>query len=215
MRGTFIAFEGIDGCGKTTQVDRAVAWLRDRGANPLLVREPGGTRLGERIRKLLLDPHAGEIAAAAEALLYAASRAELIATVVEPALVTGRMVIADRFVDSSLAYQGAGRVLGVERVRAANQLALGALMPDLTVLLRIDPATAAQRRAGSAADRIETAGDDFFHRVAAAYDELAASEPTRFAVVDATADVALVHACVVAALEPLVPALPLRAGGPG
>lgn len=215
MRGTLIAFEGIDGCGKTTQVDRAVAWLRDRGADPLLVREPGGTRLGERVRSLLLDPHAGDMTASAEALLYAASRAELVATVVEPALAAGHIVIADRFVDSSLAYQGAGRALGVARVLAANRLALGTLMPDLTVLLRIDPTLAAVRRdgGGAAADRIEAAGDNFFERVAAAYDELADAEPERFAVIDATADIEAVFGRVVAALELHVSALKLPAGG--
>lgn len=212
MAGLFIAFEGVDGSGKSTQVARVVSWLRDRGVDPLQLREPGGTPLGEQVRTMLLDHASGDIAPAAEALLYAASRAELFAKVVRPALDAGRVVIADRFVDSSLAYQGAGRGLGVDAVGAANDLALEGARPDVTVLVRLDIELAAQRREGAPgdADRIEVAGNEFFARVAAAYDRLAAADPRRYVVVDGAAAIDTVHAAIVAALEPRL--APILAG---
>lgn len=179
--GLLISFEGVDGCGKSTQLARLAERLRSAGADPLLVREPGGTALGERVRDLLLDPATGSIEPATEALLYAASRAELVATSIEPALAEGRVVLVDRYVDSSLAYQGAGRGLGIDRVLDANMLATGGRLPDLTILVELDPAAARNRRAstGTAADRLERAGPDFFDRVHSAYAELAARWPER------------------------------------
>lgn len=196
---TFLTFEGIDGCGKTTQVARLLAWLAERaqpGAPPALhVREPGGSPVGERIRALVLD-RAIEIGPAAEALLYAASRAELVRSVIVPALADGRTVVADRFLDSSLAYQAVARGLGFEEVLAANRLAVGACVPDLTVLLRIAPSLAATRRAadkrageGAGDDRIEAEGVELQARVAQAYDELAERWPERIRVVDASGSV--------------------------
>lgn len=184
--GLLISFEGIDGCGKSTQLTRFAARLSAAGTEPLLVREPGGTGLGERIRALVLDPATGDIDAAAEALLYAASRAELVASVIEPALAAGRIVIADRYVDSSLAYQGAGRDLGIDRVLEANLLATRGRLPDVTVFVDVDPviATARVGGGGDGPDRLEAAGDEFFTAVHRAYAELAERWPARVIRVD-------------------------------
>lgn len=193
-RGLFISFEGIDGSGKGTQIERAVTWLSEQyGSEPLQVREPGGTGLGEQIRSLLL--HGDHMSPTAEALLYASARAELVAQRLRPALNAGRVVVADRYVHSSIAYQGAGRELGVARVAQANELATGGLSPDLVILLDIEPEVAAARvraareASGEAVDRLEEAGLEFFTRVAAAYRELAIREHERFVVLDATRDV--------------------------
>jgi dTMP kinase len=203
VSGVFISFEGIDGCGKSTQIDLLVEWLKRNGVEPLLVREPGGTKLGEQLREIVLDPATGDIDPRAEALIYATSRAELVNTVIRPALEAGQIVIADRFVDSSLAYQGMGRGLGIEEVRAANALAIGQYMPDFTVLLSIDAETAQARRSGKAEDRIEAAGLEFLSTVAAAYDQLAAGQ-RRFHVVDATLGVEEIHQSIVAKVSQLV-----------
>lgn len=204
--GLLITFEGIDGCGKTTQLQRLAARLEQAGDAPLAVREPGGTVVGERIRELVLDPATGDIAPATEALLYAASRAELVASTLEPALRDGRVVLMDRFIDSSLAYQGAGRELGVERVLEANLLATRGRLPDATILVDVDPALARARLAGTDVppDRLEAAGDEFFERVRAAYLDLAAQHPRRIHVVDGAIDVDSVTDAVAAALEPLL-----------
>lgn len=205
-QGLLISFEGIDGCGKSTQLARLADRLRAAGVEPLLVREPGGTDLGERVRDILLDPATGDIAPAAEALLYAASRAELVAATIEPALAAGRVVLVDRYVDSSLAYQGAGRELGVDRVLESNLLATRGRLPDRTVLVDIDPAVALERRGatGEAEDRLEQAGAAFFARVHACYGELAARWPERISVVDGAARVEQVEREVDAALAPLL-----------
>lgn len=203
MRGSFITFEGIDGCGKSTQVRRLATWIHQQvGREPLLVREPGGTRLGERIRDLLLDPATGDISSEAEALLYASSRAELVSEVIEPARAAGTAVIADRFLGSSLVYQGVARGLGIERVRAANDLAIGTCTPDVTILLDIPVDVAASRRAatGEAPDRIELAGTSFMEQVADAYRAIAASSPG-WIVVAADADEDVVYARMLEQLD--------------
>src|SRR5689334_21298980 len=166
-----VTIEGLDGAGKTTL---ASALAERLGAT--LLREPGGVEASERIRDLVKDP-ALTIGPRAEALLYAAARAQLVEEKLAPALERGELVLLDRFVDSSLAYQGAGRELGVEAVRAINAFGTGGLQPDLTLLLRIDPAVGRTRQdvRGEAPDRLEQAGEDFFARIAAAYDELARS----------------------------------------
>jgi dTMP kinase len=178
-----VTIEGLDGAGKTT----LAAGLAERLPNAVLLREPGGVEASERLRALVKDP-ALRIGARAEALLYAAARAQLVEERLAPELAAGRLVLLDRFVDSSLAYQGAGRELGVEDVAAINAFATGGLGPDLTLLLRIDPATgrARQEGRGEQPDRLEREHDAFFARIAAAYDELAAAEPDRFRVLDAT-----------------------------
>lgn len=192
MTGLLISFEGVDGCGKSTQLARAAAWLEARGEQVLVVREPGGTPLGERLRELVLDPTTGDIASAAEALIYAASRAELVERVLHPALDAGVIVLADRFVDSSLAYQGAGRGLGIDEVWSANQLALGGLLPDATLLFDVPLDIAMARLAGahgSGPDRLEQAGDEFFSRVHAGWREVASRFADRITTIDATGDV--------------------------
>jgi dTMP kinase len=177
-----VTIEGLDGAGKTT----LAAGLADALPDAVLLREPGGVAASERVRDLVKDPGL-RIGARAEALLYAAARAQLVEERVRPALDEGALVLLDRFVDSSLAYQGAGRGLGVDAVRAINAFGTGGLTPDLTLLLRIDPAAGRARQAGrgEAPDRLEQEADAFFARIAAAYDELAAAEPDRFAVLDA------------------------------
>jgi dTMP kinase len=177
-----ITIEGIDGAGKTTL---AAALAERLGAT--LLREPGGVELSERIRALVKDP-ALHVVPRAEALLYAAARAQLVAERLRPLLEEGRTVVLDRFIDSSLAYQGAARGLGVQEVLAINQFGTGGLTPDVTLYLRIDPATgrARQDERGEEADRLENEGDGFFAAIAAAYDDLARAEPHRFRVIDAS-----------------------------
>lgn len=204
-RGRLITIEGIDGAGKSTLAAALAAALTDRGVDAVLLREPGGVELSERIRALVKDPSL-RVDAAAEALLYAAARAQLVAERIAPALDAGRWVLLDRFVDSSLAYQGAGRGLGVERVRAINELATAGLRPDRTLLLRIDPATARDRQGdrGEAADRLEQEGEDFFAAIAASYEELAAADPDRFAVLDAGVPPDALLAAATGALDDLL-----------
>jgi dTMP kinase len=201
MRGQLITIEGLDGTGKTTLADALADALRAEGHEVTLLREPGGVELSERIRALVKDP-ALEVDPRAEALLYAAARAQLVAERIEPALAAGTWVLLDRFVDSSLAYQGVGRALGIEAVRDVNRFATGGLRPDRTLLLRADPATRAARRAvrGEAPDRLEREDGAFFDAIAGAYDALAAAEPGRFRVLDAGAEPATVLAAAQAAL---------------
>lgn len=179
----FVTFEGIDGAGKSTQAARLARAL---GPETLLVREPGGTSAGERIRELLKDPEL-ELSARAELMLFLAARAELVERVIRPALEAGRDVVCDRFIDSTVAYQGAARGLGVEEVEALNAIAIDGCLPDRTVLLRVDPGTAGERGAGRGdygADRFEREGYEFQRRIATAFDDLAAADTERFAVVD-------------------------------
>jgi dTMP kinase len=201
--GRLITVEGLDGAGKTTLVAGLTRELAARGRELLVLREPGGVELSERIRLLVKDPELA-VDARAEALLYAAARAQLVAEQLVPLLESGQWVLLDRFVDSSLAYQGAGRGLGVERIRSLNELATGGLRPDRTLLLRIDPAAGRARIADRAPDRLEQAGEAFFATVAKAYDELAAAEPDRIAVIDASQAPDRVLADALAALDPLL-----------
>jgi dTMP kinase len=179
-----ITVEGLDGAGKTTLVAGLSAALEERGERVVVLREPGGVEVSERIRELLKDPSL-EIDPRAEALLYAAARAQLVAQELRPLLESGTTVLLDRFVDSSLAYQGAGRGLGVEAIRALNEFGTAGLRPDRTLLLRVDPATGLGRIAGRPADRLEREDTAFFAAIAEAYDALAAAEPERIAVIDA------------------------------
>lgn len=181
--GRLITLEGLDGSGKTT----LAAGLLAAFPAMTLLREPGGVVLAERVRALVTDP-ALDVDPRAEALLYAAARAQLVAERVRPLLSGGHDVLLDRFLDSSLAYQGAGRGLGVEEVRAINAFGTGGLVPDMTLLLRVDPATGRRRQAARGApDRLEREGGAFFASVGAAYDALAAAEAERFVVLDAAA----------------------------
>jgi dTMP kinase len=184
----FISFEGIDGVGKSTQIRLAEEYLQSRGQNVLTTFEPGGTELGQEIRNLLLH-RKGDVAHRAEALLYAADRAHHVATKVRPALAAGQVVITDRFLDSSVAYQGAGRKLSAEEVRNISVWAVDGLLPDLTILLDLEAAKAAKRRetTGQEADRLEREKLDFFEAVRDEFLKLASAEPQRFLVVDAEA----------------------------
>ena len=177
----FISFEGLDGSGKTTQARLLREHLEREGHDVVATREPGGTPLGERVRKLLL--HGAEISGLAEAALFAAARAELVERVVRPALERGATVVCDRFVDSSLAYQGIARGLGVDEVLALNMTATGGLLPDRTFLLLVDPDETALRMGGSR-DRIERSGREFRARVDEAYGELAERFPERIVAID-------------------------------
>jgi dTMP kinase len=195
-----ITVEGVDGAGKTTLVTGLAAALAERGRPVTVLREPGGVEVSERIRALLADP-ALSIDARAEALLYAAARAQLVAERLRPLLEAGRWVLLDRFVDSSLAYQGGGRELGVEEVRSLNAFATGGLRPDRTLLLRVPPERGLARIAGREADRLEREDGAFFAAVAEAYDALAAAEPDRIAVIDAAAPPDAVLAAALDALR--------------
>ena len=192
-RGKFITFEGGEGCGKSTQVKRFAAALESRGIKVLLTREPGGTRLAELVRRLLKDEAEDPPVDRAELLLFLAARAQLVRNVIRPALEEGTWVVSDRFSDSTVAYQGYGRGLPLDFVRAANDFACEGLRPDLTFLLDLDPAVAQARMRGreqatnTAADRIERAGDEFHARLRRGFLALAAADAPRFAVIDASA----------------------------
>jgi dTMP kinase len=193
----FISLEGIDGSGKTTQAKLLAKALGDQ---VVLVREPGGTETGERIRGLLKDPSL-ELDPLAELLLFCAARAELVAQVVSPAREQARDVVCDRFSDSSVAYQGVARGLGVDRVEEICDLATGGVWPDLTILLRIDPDAAAARIGRRHADRFEGEGIELQRLVAEGYGEVARRHPGRVRVVDADGDRESVHAAVLAEVQ--------------
>ncbi|PWC04862.1 dTMP kinase [Agromyces badenianii] len=185
--GLFITLEGGDGSGKTTQAELLGAWLTEAARTVVRTREPGGTDVGVEVREIVLH-HRGDIAPRAEALLYAADRAHHVATVVRPALDRGDVVIQDRYIDSSVAYQGAGRVLDPTAVRGLSEWATEGLRPDLTILLDLDAGSARARLddARTRYDRLEAEASEFHERVRGAYLELAAAEPDRFLVVDAS-----------------------------
>ncbi|MBD8023409.1 dTMP kinase [Microbacterium gallinarum] len=195
--GLFITFEGGDGAGKTTQASLLEDWLTDAGRPVVRTREPGGTEVGTLIRDIVLH-HRGEVAPRAEALLYAADRAHHVETVVRPALERGDVVIQDRYLDSSIAYQGAGRVLGRDEVRDLSLWATAGLLPDLTVLLDLDPTVARQRLDADEKpfDRLEAERETFHVRVREEFLALAAAEPARFLVLDATLPAAELTAAV-------------------
>lgn len=208
MTGLFITLEGGDGAGKTTQAELLEAWLAERGHEVVRTREPGGTRLGVEVRRLLLHggDEIGAVDARAEALLYAADRAQHVAKVVRPGLERGAVVVQDRYIDSSLAYQGAGRVLDVDDVRRLSEWATEALVPDLTVLLDIDPDTAAERRRarGGEADRLEAEAAEFHAAVRAGFRGLAQAEPDRFLVLDAARPADELNAQIIARVSSLL-----------
>jgi len=185
--GLFIAFEGGDGAGKSTQAARLAEALESRGLTVLRTREPGGTPIGEKLRSLVLDHGHGHIDAHTEALIFAASRAAHAAQVIRPALERGDVVLTDRYIDSSVAYQGAGRDLGVDAVRSLNEWATSGLQPHLTILLDVEPEVGRTRRtAGDATeDRMESEADEFHARIRDAFLDLAAARPASYLVLPA------------------------------
>ncbi len=195
-RGTFITFEGPEGSGKTTQIEHLAAWLRSTGRDVVVTFEPGGTKIGERVRALLFDLAHGEMTARTELLLMNAARAQHVEQVIEPALTAGKLVLSDRFAESSLAYQGFGRELGLDVVEPICDFATGGLKPDLVLLLDLDVAEGLKRNrkldAGSArteatkGNRFEAESLAFHQRVRDGFLQLAKREPDRFVVLDAT-----------------------------
>ncbi|MBR4597060.1 MAG: dTMP kinase [Opitutales bacterium] len=188
--GIFITFEGGEGCGKTSQICLLAEFLRKRGRECVLVREPGGTAISEKIRTLLLNDKEGKkMSAKTEMLLFAAARAQLVDEKIRPALQEGKIVISDRFVDSTFAYQGAARSLGFEQTKSANEIAIGECMPNLTILLDLDArlglARAGKRDEGET-DRMGSQKIEFYEKVRAEYLRLARENPERFAVIDAS-----------------------------
>lgn len=200
--GLWITFEGGDGSGKTTQASLLEDWLRALGRTVVRTREPGGTEVGNLIREIVLH-HRGDISPRAEALLYAADRAHHVATLVRPALARGEVVIQDRYLDSSVAYQGAGRVLDAGEIRALSLWASEGALPDVTVLLDLDPVSARQRldAADKPFDRLEAEQAEFHGRVRAGFLALAAAEPERFLVLDASLPVDEIAAAVRARVD--------------
>ncbi len=186
-QGLFISAEGTDGSGKTTQIKLIMEHLRAAGLDVVLLREPGGTRISEEIREVILNPATTEMADHTEMLLYAASRAQLVAETIKPALEQGKVVICDRYVDSTFAYQGYGRGLDMEMLEKVNGIAIDGTMPDITFFFDIDPEVSLSRRmASSAADRIENEKPDFHRKVHEGYMKLARKEPQRIKTIDSS-----------------------------
>ena len=208
MSGLFITLEGGDGSGKSTQAELLADWLIAAGHTVLRSREPGGTDLGLELRAIVLHRR-GAITPRAEALIYAADRAQNIATTVRPALARGEIVLQDRYLDSSVAYQGTARGLGADAVRDLSLWAADGLMPDLTVLLDLDEAIGRSRLDGARTqyDRLEAEEQTFHARVRAAYLDLAAAEPDRFVVLDAAASAESIAAAIRDRVAPLLPSL--------
>jgi len=205
MTGVFITFEGGDGAGKTTQIEKLRGWLERQGHTVVVTREPGGTDIGVELRNIVLH-HRGFLAPRAEAMLYAADRAHHIHTVVRPALERGEVVVQDRYFDSSVAYQGAGRVLSEDEVRDLSLWATESLIPQLTVVLDIPSDIARQRRDSDnrVFDRLEAEADDFHERVRQAYHRLADAEPDRFLMIDGQRLIDDIHAEVVSRVSALL-----------
>lgn len=201
-QGTFVTFEGGEGSGKTTQLKLLANRLRTLNVEVVETRDPGGTAIGKEIRTLLLSPGSAPLSAAAELLLYEASRAQLVREVIAPALARGAVVLCDRFTDSTLAYQGFGRGLDLDLIRRLNQFATNGITPDLTILLDVDPETGLQRCVGSvnaepsSRDRIEAEPLDFHRGIGKGYLALAREEPDRIRVIDARLSVAEIERAV-------------------
>lgn len=207
MRGRFITFEGVEGVGKSTQIERAARHLRGRGIDPVVTREPGGTLLAEKLRALVLDPGHGPIAPTVELLLMFAARASHVAEVIRPALSEGRTVLCDRFTDATEAYQGGGRGVNAAWIRELARIAHPRLAPDLTLVFDAPAEVALARLSGrgSAHDRIEAESVAFFERVRKAYLTIAQREPARVHIVDATRPEAAVAGDVARLIDSILP----------
>ena len=184
----FITFEGIDGCGKTTQLNKVAEFLKSQGREVLTLREPGGTEISEKIRELLLQSKK-EMHSMTELLLFEAARAELIDKVIRPASKEGKIILCDRFYDSTLAYQGFGREMNTDDIRLLNRLATVGIKPDLTFYFQVSLDVSKQRSSNRNLDRMESAGDDFFLRVIEGFNRLAADEPERVIKIDASREI--------------------------
>lgn len=190
-RGLFITFEGVDGCGKTTQLRMVADYFRQKGREVVITREPGGRGLGEKVRDILLN-YDGEVSDRCESFLFLADRAQNIDIIVNPAVEVGKIVLCDRHIDSSVAYQGYGRQLDIERIDRLNMLATNGKRPDLTFVFDIDIETS-MKRVGGEKDRMESAGMAFFNRVRNGYLEIAKQDPERVKVIDASKTIEEVH----------------------
>jgi len=185
-RGFFITFEGIEGSGKSTQIDLLARHLREKGHDVVVTRDPGGTELGDNIRDILLDPEFSSMDSYTELFLYAASRAQLVIEVIEPALKAGKIVLCDRFTDSTIAYQGFGRGLSFDRIETLNRWAAKEILPQLTIILTIPAQDGLDRATRDSIDRIEEESIDFHQRVENGYNKLAQEHPGRICVIDAS-----------------------------
>ena len=203
--GVLIAFEGGDGAGKSTQAARLAVWLTERGHEVVATRQPGGTPVGAAVRGILLEPATGELSPRTEALLYAADKAEHVDTVVLPALQRGAVVVTDRYVDSTLAYQGAGRALTPDELQWLVDWATRGVRPALTVLLDVDADTGSERLTGL--DRLEAEPAEFHRRIRERFRELAEAEPTRYLVLDAGAPADQISAAVQDRVQAVLPAV--------
>ncbi|ABY91376.1 MAG: Thymidylate kinase [Caldanaerobacter subterraneus] len=192
MKGKFISFEGIDGCGKTTQIKFLEEYLLKQGYNILVLREPGGTKVGEKVRDILLDKN-NFISPVTEMLLYASSRAQLVEEKILPAIEEGKIVLLDRFVDSSYVYQGYARGLGIEKVKVVNEIATMGILPDVTIYIDITPEEAMKRRGKREADRLERESWDFHKKVREGYIKLVKEFPKRFVFIDGMQELMKVH----------------------
>ena len=200
-KGLFITFEGADGCGKTTQLMLLAKYLKSKGRDVIVTREPGARGLGEKIREILLN-YDGEVSSQAEAFLFLADRAQHIDVIVNPAVKNGKIVLCDRHTDSTIAYQGYGRGLDIDRIKMLNNLATGDRRPDLTFVFDIDVETS-MKRVGNKKDRMESAGVEFFNRVRNGYHKISELEPERVKVLDASKSIEDIHKEVVALYESL------------
>ena len=198
-KGMFITFEGADGCGKTTQMKLLAEYLEEKRVSVVITREPGGKGLGEKVREILLN-YDGPVSDRCESFLFLADRAQNIDTIVNPAVEEGKIVLCDRHIDSTVAYQGYGRGLDIERIKMLNNIATNAIKPDLTFVFDIDVETS-MKRVGKEKDRMESAGIEFHNRVRHGYLELAKQEPQRIKVLDATKSIEDIHKKVVEILK--------------
>lgn len=206
MPGRFITLEGIDLCGKTTQIEKLASYLQERGVEVVISREPGGPPISEKIREILLDPENGAMTALTELLLYEASRSQHTEELIRPALEAGKWVVSDRYGDASFAYQGFGRKLGGELVLQLNRLATGGLKPDVTIVLDLPPEEATRRFKGESwkADRLERERADFHRRVREAYLQLSGQEPERVKIIDGRGTVERIEVQIRAVVDRLI-----------
>ncbi len=200
-KGLFITFEGADGCGKTTQIELLNKYFLSKGYQTLLTREPGGKGLGEKLREILLN-YDGEVSANCESFLFLADRAQHIDCIIKPALKEGKIVLCDRHTDSTVAYQGYGRGIDLDKINYLNKLATSGLKPDLTIIFDIDIETS-MKRVGKEKDRMESAGNEFFNKVRYGYLEIAKQEPNRVKVINSADTIENIHKQVVELAEKL------------